>query len=124
MPVGPTREEFDAFSDRLYHQMDDGFRGVHERLDRLNDRTGKGEVADAEVRTRMISLEKEIFRGRGRRLSDRTEPEETDDALKPMRFTKREATIIGAGLSIIFGLMKLVEFLGGKVYDLLTHAKP
>jgi len=118
MPTGPTREEFAAFTTRLYQQMDDGFTGVHSRLDTQNGRLTKGEVADAEIRVRVVSLEKEIFsRGRGRRLSDQLD----DEAATSVRFTKRESALIMLGLSIVYALIKLVEVVGSKAFTAIVH---
>lgn len=43
-----SREELD----RLYHTLDLGFQGVHSRLDTLNSRTGKAELAIAVLQDR------------------------------------------------------------------------
>jgi hypothetical protein len=118
MAPGPTRDEFTSITDRLFEQMRDGFEGVNARLDRQNGRITTVEVKEAEDRTRVISLEKEIFsRGRGRRLSDQVD---SDDA-PAVRFTKRESALMMAGLGIIFSLIKLIEFIGEKAYAAFTH---
>lgn len=99
MNNGPSREEFKAFTERIYRQMDDGFGGVHERLDVLNGRTGKGEVADAELRQRVTSVEKEVFDGPRRR---------SGDSPVPPLFTKREGALVALGVTVLGALLKLM----------------
>ena len=97
MNQGPSREEFE----RLYTSMDAGFKGIHDRLDTLNGRTGKGEVSDAEIRQRVTSLEKEVFTMPRRRASD-----------SDGRISKREGALLGLGLGILALILKLCLLLG------------
>lgn len=101
MGDGPSRAEFKAFTDRIYQQMDDGFTGVHDRLDVLNGRTGKGEVADAELRQRITGVEKEVFNEPRRRATDPPTP-------APPFFTKREGALVALGVAVIGALLKLM----------------
>jgi hypothetical protein len=103
MSDGPSRAEFTAFCDRLYEQMDAGFNGVHERLDTLNGRTGKGEVADAELRARITSVEKEVFNEPRRR---------SGDTPAPPLFTKREGALVALGIGVVGALLKVLLLSG------------
>lgn len=105
MNDGPSRAEFKAFTERVYEQMDDGFSGVHSRLDVLNGRTGKGEVADAELRQRITSVEKEVFDEPRRRATDVPAP-------APPFFTKREGALVALGVAVVGALLKLMLLSG------------
>lgn len=110
------RAEFKAFTDRLYQTTDDGFRGVHDRLDVLNGRTQKGEVASAELRSRVVSLEKEIFR---RRVTDG--PDGGPGPAVPF-FTKREKALVGLGVVVVGALMKFMLLAGEFVVEVARTA--
>jgi hypothetical protein len=109
---GPSRAEYTSFVERVYHTMEAGFEQINERLDVLNGRTGKGEIADAEIKARVVSLEKEVFQRPRRRAEDHDEFEQ--------RNSKREAALVAAGLAIIMALIRLAEFLGAKLWAALT----
>lgn len=113
MSDGLSREEFTAFTTRIYQQMDDGFSGVHERLDTLNGRTGKGEVERENHRTRIVSLEKEIFSEPRRR--------STDVQTSPF-FTKREGALVALGVAVIGALLKVLLLSGQFVLEFLKAA--
>lgn len=98
---GPTREEIA----RLYTTVDEGFRGIHARLDLLNGRTLKGEVSDAALTQRVTSVEKEVF---SRRRIDR--PLSTMG--RRSLLTKRETGLVAAGVAILAALFKLTIILG------------
>lgn len=105
-----TRDEFKGFTERLYQTTDDGFRGVHDRLDTLNGRTLKGEIAHAELKARLISVEKEVFR---RRADDHAVPIAT-----PSYFTKREKALVGLGILFVTALVKVLLMAGQFVVEL------
>jgi len=102
-----TREEFRGTMDRLYETTDQGFRTLTERLDTLNGRTLKGEIADAELRTRVVSLEKEVFSVPRRRREGAGE-----DPAAPTSVTKREAALIALGVAVISALVKATLIVG------------
>ena len=84
-----TREELKELRDDLVSRMNDqmsrmtsGFTGTHARLDMINGRVGKGEVAMGVMDARMGNLERETFRSPGRRL-DR---DSSDLASTPITF--------------------------------------
>jgi hypothetical protein len=104
----PSRAEFD----RLYEHIDNGFRGVHDRLDTLNGRTRKIEVDSGQIHTRLHNVEKEVFQRR--RTDKRTDGD--PDRL----FTKREAALATVGIAIISAMWKLIVLLGGSVIDFAT----
>lgn len=56
-----TRADLKESEDRIIHQMDRGFTGINTRLDELNGRVRKGEVAEAEHLTRIKNIEREVF---------------------------------------------------------------
>lgn len=113
MSEGPSREEFAAFTTRIYQQMDDGFSGVHDRLDTLNGRTGKGEVERENHRTRIVNLEKEIFAAPRRRSGD--------VATAPF-FTKREGALVGLGIAVIGALLKVLLLSGQFAMEFIKAA--
>ena len=80
-----TRAEWD----RLYHTLEDGFKGVHARLDMLNTRTGATEIELAVLRDR----------------SNRTE-EHAAAAHQGMWITR----IIGALVAGILGFLEFVRW--------------
>lgn len=106
-----TRDEFKGFTERLYQTTDDGFRGVHDRLDMLNGRTLKGEIAHAELKARLTSVEKEVFR---RRADDHT----TVPIATPSYFTKREKALVGLGILFVTALVKVLLMAGQFVVEL------
>ena len=57
-----TREELRDMREDLVERMTQGFQGVHSRLDVLNGRVGKSEVALGEAGVRMTNVERELFR--------------------------------------------------------------
>jgi hypothetical protein len=113
MSEGPSRAEMD----RLYQTIDDGFKGTHSRLDLLNGRTLKGEQADADLRARVIGLEKEVFTRPRRRRHDGDEGTEVDKP-RPL-LTKRESALIGVGVMILAALVKLALFVGELGFETL-----
>lgn len=117
MNQGPSREEFKAFVDRVYQQMDDGFSGVHERLDTLNGRTGKGEVERENLRTRIVSLEKETFSEPRRRVTD-----VISAPPPPSFFSKREGALVTLGVAAVATLLKLLLLSGQFVFELVKAA--
>lgn len=103
---GPSRAEVE----RLYQTMDAGFKGTHDRLDVLNGRTLRGEVAHAEIRTRVINLEHEIFRSR------------RDDA-SPHGISKRDGALAAFALAVIVALLRVLEVVGMRAFELLHLGK-
>jgi hypothetical protein len=112
--TGPTREEFRDTMERLYDTTDQGFKALTERLDTLNGRTLKGEVGQAELRQRMVNVEKEVF-PRGRRSAGVVS--ETAMAL-----TKQQGFLVGVGLGAFWGVTKVVELLGTKAMHAVFEA--
>lgn len=100
---------------RLYETMDAGFKGIHDRLDAQNGRVGKGEVADAELRQRMTSLEKEVFSQPRRRFTD-------VESERKSRLTKREGTLIALGLGVLATFFKLCLLLGDAAVEAFKAA--
>lgn len=104
---------------RLYETIDDGFRGVHSRLDVLNGRTVKGEISDAEIRTgavlfdrRLTNVEDEIFAHPQRRVAD----------IPPESATKRESAIVVLGLAVMTVLVKIAFVLGESAIEAIKAA--
>lgn len=116
---GPSREEFTAFTERLYETMDRGFQGVHSRMDTLNGRTLKGEIDRENLRTRLVSVEKELFRHPNRRRTDEGKGAEWANSL-----TKREGALLTAGLFLVGGMYKVIDLLGTKLWHVLMSSKP
>lgn len=95
-------------------RIDDGIGGVHTRLDLLNGRTLKGEVERENHRTRLVSLEKEVFAAGGPRR--RSADHAGDGESWSMAFTKREGALMALGFTVIVILFKIVEFLGEQLW--------
>lgn len=105
---GPSREEFN----RLYETLDRGFTGIHNRMDVQNGRVGKAEVAQENIRTRLTSVEKELFRTPQRRRADA----EIAVAASPF-FTKREKALIALGIATISALLKVTMLAGEAAFE-------
>lgn len=112
MSDGPTREEFAAFSDRLYTQMDDGFAGVHSRLDELNGRTRTGEIETGKLGVRIEVIEKAKFDHPRRRSSDGS---------RSSFFTKQEKGLIAFGITVVAALIKVAFMAGEAGLDMVKH---
>lgn len=119
MSDGPSRAEYTAFVERVYHTIERGFEQINERLDTLNGRTLKGEVADAALTVRIQNLEKEVFRER-RTGSDRRG---SDGEIAPAPVSRREGAVALAALAACVTALKVLELLLGKVWALLPGLK-
>lgn len=106
-----SRDEFYRAIDALRDDLKDGLAGTHDRLDVLNGRTLKGEVAHAELRADFRGLEKVVYRRRRTDAGDDDEPERSPAMRKGL---------ITLGLSVIIALLKLIEFLWDKLAHLMS----
>jgi hypothetical protein len=109
-----TRDELRDLREDLVERMSSGFAGVHSRLDVLNGRTGKGEVAVGEAAVRLAHLEHEVFRRRrGKGDGSHVDHGSHDLAAMPITFgsldwlVKFGGWVAAAGL----GLLKLTGHL-------------
>ena len=102
-----TVREFDKFSENLGRQITDGFRGVNDRLDRVNGRLDKNESAIHALTPRVTAVEikatnlnREVFR------EDRTpaqlQPRHDDDE-KPI--TRRDLSVAIGVAVVVVGVM-------------------
>lgn len=98
-----SREEFTAFTTRLYETIDDGFAGTHRRLDALNGRIGKNEVDIAAHEVRLDTLDESHLH---RRVTDAT------PAAGGQSFTRREKTLATLGLGLLVGIAKVALMAG------------
>lgn len=117
MNDGPTRAEWQ----RLYETTDRGFAGINSRLDLLNGRIGKGEVSDAELRTRIVSLEHEVFRER-RHGGDRRGEMNADDVVAPV-VSRKEGAIAMISLAGLVTALEIIKFLLTKAWVFIAGAK-
>ncbi len=129
MNNGPSREEFAAFTGRLYKTIDDGFAAINDRLDIVNGRTGKSEVEIGKLDIRLSSAEQKLFRRRqdedsGTIQTKRTTRPGTGAAWAEERVTKREGALIGLGLTVLVTVLKVLEVLGTKLFHVLMANKP
>lgn len=111
-----TRDEFYRAISDLKADVRQDLQGITRHLETLNGRTGKGEVADAEVRVRVTTLEEEAKRHRQRRSVDAGEGATWAAAA----VTKREGYLIGLGLTILVAVLKVLEVAGTKLVHLLS----
>lgn len=117
MSNGISREEFTAFTERLYETMDGGFRALNQRLDILNGRTLKGELESENHRTRLVSLEKELFHNR--RKTDEGKGADWAGGL-----TKREGQLLMLGIAVVGAMYKILDLVTTKLWHVLMSGKP
>ncbi len=118
MQIQISREEFYRSISDLKADLKEDLAGIQQRLDQLNMRTGKGEVADATLQARVTSVEKEVFDHPNRRQVDRVGQGE----VWASAFTRRERTMIALGLFLVAGVLRAIELLGTKLWEvLMTH---
>lgn len=108
---GPSWREFS----RLEATIKEGFASTHLRLDGINGRVGKTELANENHRARIVSLEKTTFHRRRADVSGQGE-EWAERAV-----SKREGALIGLGLSILVVVLELLRVIGKALWDTLTH---
>jgi hypothetical protein len=96
-----SREEFTAFTTRLYETIDDGFAGTHRRLDAQNGRIGKTEIELVRQGERLNTLEESHVH---RRASD---PVPAEPSMTP-----REKTLAIGGLALLTAVVKLGLLVG------------
>lgn len=128
-----TREEFYRAIDSLKSDLRDDIGGIQDRLDTLNGRTGKSELAIGKLEQRVDGAERTISR---RRLDD-----EEDAVVAEGRHRRnardgtaavlaedggayvstREKALIGFGLAVVMVLLKVLELVGTKLWDVMTH---
>lgn len=96
----------------MHEDMKSGFAGTHNRLDVLNGRVRTGEVSQENLRTRTETIEKELSQpGRaGRRSND-------PDTRPSTTWTNREGFMIGIGIGVLWGVLKVLEVLGAKAFS-------
>lgn len=100
MGVGPTREEFDRAHESLLDQMRVGFTGINTRLDALNGRIGKSEVAQGQADIKLKNLEREVFH---RRSEDaELEPSHVHRREPERPITGQDLTFAGIGASLLW----------------------
>ena len=101
-----TVREFDKFSENLGRQITDGFRGVNDRLDRVNGRLDKNESAVHALTPRVTAVEikaanlnREVFR------EDRTPSQlvSRQDDEKPI--TRRDLSVAIGVAVVVVGVM-------------------
>ena len=120
MADGPNRGEMD----RLYRTIDDGFRGIHERLDKLNGRTGESErnIAALAATQREVVKDVEDLQRHGirRRRTDRQgDGEDWAGAM-----TKRERWLVGLGLVVVTFAVEALRLLGSKAWETIAAVAP
>ncbi len=128
-----TREEFYRAIDSLKSDLRDDIGGIQDRLDTLNGRTGKNELAIGKLEQRVDGAERVISR---RRLDDeedavvaegrhrRNARDGASDAWAEdtaSHITRREKALIGFGLAVVMVLMKVLELVGTTLWDVVKH---
>ncbi len=113
-----NKDDLHDVRDVLSEQMQLGFTGISTRLDVLNGRVGKGEVADAvtdqrlgHVDQRLSAVEREIL---NRRVTDKTQESSDDQAA----LTRRDLKVTVGVLSALYVLAQILF----KVLPLITKA--
>jgi hypothetical protein len=86
----------------LAEQFERGISGMHERLDTLNGRVGRGEVQGGEHGVRLVNLEREVFK-RQRAGSDSDATAERRDDSSPI--TRRDLKVAGYVLAAAAGTL-------------------
>lgn len=98
-----TKEDLWDVRDRLSAEAQQGFNGVHERLDVLNGRVGRGEVQAGEHGVRLVNLEREVFKRRRSNVEEHA-PDDPDAA----PITRRDLKVAGY---VVTGIAGGVAFL-------------
>jgi hypothetical protein len=112
MTNGPTREEFE----RLYRMTEEGFSVMNAKLEKIGERIGEGEVNHENVRTRLVSIEKEVFH---RRHTDTSGSSHTHKRDGDAFFTRKEKALIALGITTIAALIKAAWLAGGATLAIL-----
>lgn len=107
-----SRDEFYRAIDGLKTDLTSDIGGIHDRLDTLNGRTGKGEVERAELKQRIVSVEKEVFR---RRHGERSS---SGGAQSTSRLSKKDTGLAALGVGLAFTAVKLFILLGEFVLEI------
>lgn len=115
-----TREDLRQAIGDLKADLKEDLQAISGHLATLNGRTGKGEVDRENLRTRLGSVEKELYRHAQRRKTDEGE----GAAWATGTVTKREGALIGFGMVIITVLIKVLELVGTKLWHVLMSSKP
>lgn len=116
---GRWRQDFSAFQDRLESRLNDGFTGVHDRLDELNGRTRKNSEAVVALDMRVTAIQST---GCGQFQAHRAVLEATTDLDAPTRKWHQDKRIIGpaVGLGVpaaLYGGFELIKV----VFEYLHH---
>jgi len=96
-----NKDDLHDVRDSLSNQMQLGFGGITARLDVLNGRVGKGEVADAELRTRIESVERDV------RENKRQPPAQGAAIEEQAAITRRDLKVAVAVISALYVLLQL-----------------
>jgi len=128
-----SREEFYRALGGLKDDLREDLHAITARLDKLNGRTGKNEVEVGKLDTRLRSAEQKIYR---RRLDDdeddvtasdrhrRDRNEGQGEAWAESTVSHREKALIGFGLVVLTVMIKVLEVMGSKLWEVLTVHKP
>jgi len=111
---GPSWREFA----RLEATCEKGFAEQLEQLRAINGRVGRTEVELGKQDARIKNTEHELFRRR--RADHQGQGEEWARAA----VSKRESALIGFGLVILTVLLKTLELVGTKLWDVLVTHRP
>lgn len=115
-----TRDDLRQAIGDLKTDLKEDLQAISAHLATLNGRTGKGEIERENLRTRLVSVEKEMIRHPNRRRDDHGE----GAAWATGSVSKREGALIGFGLVIITVLIKVLELVGTKLWHVLLSSKP
>lgn len=121
-----SRDEFYRVIQDLKVDLKEDLAAIRDHLGTLNGRTLKGEVSDAELRLMVTELRKERdaqerYQDRRPRHSGGGEGVGQGEAWASNAVSKREGALIGFGLVIVTVLMKALELVGTKLWDVLVH---
>jgi hypothetical protein len=105
-----TKEDLWDVRDTLSAEAMRGFGGVHERLDVLNGRVGRGEVQAGEHGVRLVNLEREVFKRRRTDAGDVT-PEDRDAAPITRRDLKVAGYVLTGAAGTIGFLVKVLPWM-------------
>ena len=127
-----TSDQFYRAIDSLKADLREDLQAIQGRLDVLNGRTGKSEVEIGRLDSRLKNTERELFRRRNdpedsgtiTTRHKRQTRDGTGEAWAEERITKREKGLIAFGFIVVSVMLKILELVGTKFWDVVTAHKP
>lgn len=114
MPI--SSDEFN----RAIAGLDGQLQTITRHLEKLNGRTETNALELVRVAGRVTNIEEKLLDHPNRRKEDQGQGASWAEAT----VTKREGALIGLGLAILVGVLRVLEVTGTKLWHVLMSAKP